>query len=227
MLTPPDNPVWQALSSRQAHFNIGGNFLRFFPADVSPFVGMQHWDERDLPVLMNELPANRPFSVMITRKVPLPEGLEVVFTCPLYQMCCYQLVPMLSPTLSIRKLGYTDVSQMLSLTNRTKPGPFLERTIEMGHYYGVFDNGILVSMAGERLRLDGFTEISAICTEPSYLGRGYASVLTTHIAQSIFESGNIPFLHVKTDNTRAIDVYSRTGFEIRSEVYFAIFRKVG
>lgn len=114
---------------------------------------------------------------------------------------------------------------MLSLTNKTKPGPFLAKTIDMGPYYGIFDDGMLVSMAGERLRLDGFTEISAICTDPSQLGKGYASVLTSYVAQSILASGDLPFLHVKTDNTRAIDVYRRVGFEIRSEVYFAIFRK--
>jgi ribosomal protein S18 acetylase RimI-like enzyme len=225
MLFPPDNPVWQALSSHQAHFNMGSNSLMFFPANVSPFVGMQHWDERDWPELMNNLPANRPFSVMIARQVQLPENLEIVFTCPLYQMCCFKLIPSFNRGLVIRKLGYEDVPQMLDLTSRTKPGPFLEKTIDMGGYYGIFEQGMLVSLAGERLRLNGFTEISAICTDPSRLGRGYASVLTSHVAQSIFVSGEIPFLHVKTDNLRAIEVYRRVGFEVRTEVYFAIFRK--
>ncbi len=224
-MIPPDNPVWQALSSRQAHFNIGSNFLRFFPADVSPFVAMQHWDERDLPLLMQHLPANRSFSVMIARPVQLPDNLEIVFTCPLFQMCCIKLLPSFNPALNIHTLGYEDVNLMLELTNKTKPGPFLERTIEMGRYYGVFDNGVLVSMAGERLRLDGFTEISAICTDPEHLGKGYASVLTSQVAQTILAEGNIPFLHVKTDNVRAIEVYRRVGFEIRTEVYFAIFRR--
>jgi len=95
----------------------------------------------------------------------------------------------------------------------------------MGRYYGIFENGKLVSMAGERLRPDGFIEISAICTDPSHLGKGYASVLTSYVTQTISASGNIPFLHVKTDNLRAIEVYRRAGFEIRTEMYFAIFKK--
>lgn len=221
----PDNPVWLALNSYQSHFNIGGNLCRFFPPDVSPFVGMKFWDERDLPVLMESIPTNRPFSVMIARQVQLPEDLEIVFSCPLYQMCCFHPVPSFNPGLAIHKLGYEDVGQMLELTNKTKPGPFLDKTIEMGSYYGIFNNGMLVSMAGERLRLVGFTEVSAICTHPEYLGKGYASVLTSYVSQTIFASGEIPFLHVKTDNVRAIEVYRRAGFEIRTEVFFAIFRK--
>jgi len=224
-MKPPDNPVWQALSSNQSHFNIGGSMLKFFPKNVSPFAGMPYWDERDLPLLMQHLPSNRPFSVMIARQVQLPEDLEIVFTCPLYQMCCLNPVLYSNPGLNIRTLGYEDVNQMLELTNITKPGPFLEKTIDMGRYYGIFENGKLVSMAGERLRPDGFIEISAICTDPSHLGKGYASVLTSYVTQTISASGNIPFLHVKTDNLRAIEVYRRAGFEIRTEMYFAIFKK--
>jgi predicted GNAT family acetyltransferase len=224
-MLPPDNPVWQALSSYQSHFNIGGSMLKFFPKNVSPFVGMEHWDARDLPVLMQYLPANRPFSVMIARNVQLPEDLEIVFTCPLYQMYCVEPAPVFKPELNIRSLGFEEVPQMLELTNKTKPGPFLENTIDMGRYYGIFENGMLLAMAGERLRLPGFTEISAICTDPAHLGKGYASLLTSYITQIILAEGNIPFLHVKTDNVRAIEVYQRAGFEIRTEIYFAIFRK--
>jgi len=226
-MLPPDNPVWQALCSYQSHFNIGGSMLKIFPQNVSPFAGMEHWDERDLPLLLQHLPANRPFSVMIARQVQLPEDLEIVFTCPLYQMCGIKPAPFFNPGLNIRSLGYEDVNQMLELTNKTKPGPFLEKTIDMGRYYGIFENGKLISMAGERLRLDGFIEISAICTDPEHLGKGYASALTSLLARNIYAAGDTPFLHVKTDNLRAIDVYRRAGFEIRTEVYFAIFRKRG
>jgi ribosomal protein S18 acetylase RimI-like enzyme len=225
MQLQPDNPVWDALNSHQARFNAGTGKLRFFSSDVSPFIGMQHWDEEDIARLKDQLPDDRTFSVMINRQVQLPAGFEIVFNCTLFQMVCHRLPAMVSPAELIRPLGYDDVPQMLELTAKTKPGPFLKRTIEMGHYFGIFDNMQLVAMAGERLRLDGFTEISAICTAPEHLGKGYASLLTTHVAKSVFASGNIPFLHVKTDNTRAIEVYRRAGFEIRTEVFFAIFRR--
>ncbi len=224
-MIPPDNPVWQALSSYQSHLNSGSSRVKIFPHDISPFVGIASWDEEGLLYLMQELPAGRNFSVMVAARVNLPDTLDIVFSCPLYQMWCINPVNAQQEAHKIRPLDYGDVNQMLELTQKTKPGPFFEKTIEMGKYYGIFDNEKLAAMAGERLRFAGFTEISAICTDPAYLGRGYASVLTMHVAHTIQAEGNIPFLHVKTDNTRAIDVYRRAGFAIRTEVYFAIFRK--
>lgn len=225
MLHPPDNPVWQALSSHQRHFNRGDDVLKYFPANVSPFVGMEHWDHNDEETLLHQLPANRPFSVMMVKSVELPPSLEIVFTCPLYQMECHVEYTIPDNAPSIQKLGYNHIPQMLELTGKTKPGPFLDHTIDMGNYYGIFEDGQLAAMAGERLRLPGYTEISAICTDPVHLGKGYASLLTEYVAQRIFSEGSTPILHVKTDNTRAINVYQRVGFDVRSEVFFAIFRK--
>lgn len=113
---------------------------------------------------------------------------------------------------------------MLSLTALTKPGPFFKRTIEMGRYFGLFDGDKLVSMAGERLQMPGYTEVSAICTDPDYHGKGYASLLTSVVCEKIIAEGNTPFLHVRYDNTRAIDVYKKLGFEINADVHFAIFK---
>jgi predicted GNAT family acetyltransferase len=221
----PDNPVWQALCSHQHYFNIGHHLLKYFPEEVSPFVGMEHWDEQDLQVLMNDLPAERNFSVMIAKRVQLPAELNIIFGCTLYQMEAMAAPKEIDGEHVIRKLGYTELPHMLELTGKTKPGPFFTRTIEMGDYYGIFEDGRLASMAGERLRMPGCTEISAICTDPDFLGRGYASMLTAYVARKIFAAGSRPILHVKTDNLRAIEVYRRAGFDIRTEVFFAIFRK--
>ena len=94
----------------------------------------------------------------------------------------------------------------------------------MGRYFGMFDGDRLVSMAGERLQMPGYTEVSAICTDPVYNGKGYASLLTSVVCKMIIEDGNTPFLHVRFDNTRAIEVYKKLGFEIRADVFFAIFK---
>ena len=220
-----DNPVWAALSSYQGYFNQGGPALKYFPPDVSPFVGMEKWDREDIRVLMADLPADRAFSVMIAKEVQLPAELEMVFTCPLYQMECRGEPENPAGPIGICQLGNADLAQALELTGLTKPGPFFARTLEMGHYYGIYENGQLAAMAGERLRMPGFTEISAICTHPIFLGKGYASLLTAYVARQIFDEGSRPILHVRTDNLRAIGVYQRVGFEVRTDVFFAIFRK--
>jgi hypothetical protein len=225
MHSPLDNPVWQALNSLQHYFNIGTPQVKYFPENVSPFVGMEQWDSRDITILEEQLPLDRSFSVMIARDVMLPEIFEIIFTCPLYQMVCSKPLAAPKKNQPIRLLGENDVPQMLAITAKTKPGPFYGQTYTMGNYYGIFQEEKLVSMAGERLQLPGYTEVSAICTDPEYLGNGYALLLTDFLARRILNEGNIPFLHVKTDNLRAIEVYRRAGFEIRTEVFFAVFRK--
>ena len=225
MINPLDNPVWAALNSRQAHFNQGNEILKYFPSKVAPFVGLQNWEERDQDELNEHLPGGRSFSVLIAGKADFPPSIELVFSTPLYQMYCRVLKPVIDPGTMIRGLRIDDVSQMLELTAMTKPGPFYERTIEFGNYIGIFDQDKLVAMAGDRLSLQGYTEVSAICTNPDHLGKRYASYLITRAAERILGEGDIPFLHVRADNQRAIGVYEKMGFEIRADIYFAIFRR--
>lgn len=114
---------------------------------------------------------------------------------------------------------------MLSLTEQTKPGPFYRRTIEFGNYHGIFNGDKLVSMAGQRLQTHTHTEVSAICTDPEHCGKSYAKLLTSHICSLIIDAGKTPFLHVKQDNTAAISLYQKLGFEISTEIFFAVFKK--
>lgn len=221
-----DNPVWEALSTEDARLNCGTDVVRYFTEDVSPFVGMKHWDDHDLAMLEKELPAGRSFSVMIADKVRIPTCFQVVFTTALYQMVCTRFQPLFDSSLSMRSLGDADVPAMLELTSLTKPGPFLARTIDFGHYIGILDGDKLLAMAGERLHVKGYTELSAVCTHPDYLGKGYASHLMSHACETILQRENIPFLHVKQDNTRAIAKYEHLGFNIRSAFYFAVIKRM-
>ena len=112
-------------------------------------------------------------------------------------------------------LGDDDVPEMLALTALTNPGPFLPRTIEMGDYVGVRDEGKLVAMAGERFRVPGWTEVSAVCTAPTHRGRGLATRLLRAVAAGIEARGEGVFLHVVATNTGAIRLYEALGFSIR------------
>ena len=220
-----DNPVWEALVTEDARLNCGTEEVRYFAEDVSPFVGMKCWDNHDLAILEKELPADRSFSVMIADQVKIPACFEIVFTTPLYQMVCTKFQPIFDSSLSMRSLGDADVPAMLELTSLTKPGPFLQRTIDFGHYIGIVEGDKLLAMAGERLHVKGYTEVSAVCTHPDHLGKGYASHLMSHACETVIQRGNIPFLHVKQDNTRAIAKYEHLGFSIRSAFYFAVIKR--
>ena len=114
---------------------------------------------------------------------------------------------------------------MIELTALTKPGPFGPRTHELGTYVGIRDGGKLVAMAGERLKVPGYTEVSAVCTHPDHLGKGYARVLMKEVMRAIRERGETPFLHVRGDNARAIALYERLGFRSDDRGYFAVLRR--
>jgi len=220
-----DNPVWEALTKEDKRFNIGTPALAYFPEDVSPFVGMEHWDEEDLDRMESLLPAERGFSVMIAGEVMIPPTFDILFTTPLYQMTCTHLKPIDHAGATIQHLGEADVPAMLALTAMTKPGPFLQHTIDFGNYVGIYEHGELLAMAGERLHLRGYTEVSAVCTHPDHLGKGYAAQLMTNACERIMKQGNIPFLHVKTNNLRAIRKYEQLGFTKRADFYFAVVKK--
>jgi predicted GNAT family acetyltransferase len=123
------------------------------------------------------------------------------------------------------RLTQSDVPEMMALTKLTKPGPFGARTHEMGDYFGIRDAGALAAMAGERLRLPGYTEIRAVCTHPDHLGHGYASALMAMLMDRIRSRDELPFLHVRPENLRAIQVYERLGFTKRASLHYVVLRR--
>lgn len=150
--------------------------------------------------------------------------MTVKFTIPLYQMVCPKLNPLPSSLPDPLPLDSSYIEEMIVLTSLTKPGPFATRTIEFGNYHGYFEEGRLAAMGGERMHLEGYSEVSAICTHPDLRGKGYGAQLVHFLSQKVMEQGFTPFLHVRTDNTPAIEIYERLGFKIRKRMFFAIIR---
>jgi len=156
-------------------------------------------------------------------------GWEFIAGAPLLQMICGNgSAPSNSRVDSgpeIVELGDADSPEMIELTALTKPGPFGKRTHELGTYLGIRREGKLVAMAGERMKVPGWTEVSAVCTHPEHTGHGYARILMMEVMQRIRSRGETPFLHVREDNVRAIELYQRLGFHQRVRLHFAVLRK--
>lgn len=220
-----DNPIWQALNSAQAVFNEGDQRLKYFYPEISPFVAMADWKKEDRDYLESHLPADRGFFYIIREKIQLPDNCRKAFTIPLWQMVMQQHIPFSVNDVTIHPLDHSHIPAMIELTALTRPGPFSQRTIEFGNYIGIFENDRLVAMAGERLRVPGYTEVSAICTHPDATGKGYGAALLSAACSRIRQYGQTPFLHVRNDNARAIKMYEKAGFSIRCEMDFAIFKK--
>ncbi len=123
-----------------------------------------------------------------------------------------------------RRLSQADVPEMIALAELTEPGPFRKRTIELGSYYGIFESGRLVAMAGERTSMPGFIEVSAVCTHPDARGRGFARTLIVTVMRDIRRRGQTPFLHVLADNLSAISVYESLGFTPRQTFHLAVLK---
>jgi ribosomal protein S18 acetylase RimI-like enzyme len=211
-----DNPLWAALTGPQAHLAERRGRAARFPVDVAPFGAVADgtgW--ADLAALVG------PGGTAVVPAAPAqpPPGWELVGAIPGVQMEGVGLEPARDPEAVV--LGPADVPEMIDLVARTRPGPFLERTIALGTYLGIRRGGALVAMAGERMRPPGWTEISAVCTDPAHRGHGLAGRLVRAVAVGIRERGDVPFLHALADNAAGIRLYEHLGFTLRREILFA------
>ena len=223
MSHPLDNPVLSSLTGPHRHLARTQGRATRYPPDVSPFCalpgepGQADWaDAARLagPGEMVLFPALR-----VTR----PADWEVLGLGEGVQLVADDLGP--GPDGEAVTLGPADVPDMLRLAERTKPGPFLPRTIELGTYLGIRRHGELVAMAGERLRPPGWTEISAVCTDPAWRGHGFASRLTRAVAVAITARGDTPFLHAIAGNVTAIRLCKDLGFTHRRDIQFPLLRR--
>jgi len=220
-----DNPLFNALASGNKHFANGTDDVKYFPKEVSPFAGTKDLSTTSIAALYDMLPAERAVVFITAKELEIPKQWELIHQSKVYQMMGNE-VPV--PTVdheAITPLSINDVAQMLTLTKLTNPGPFEKRTIEFGNYAGIFSGDKLVAMAGHRLHIDDYIEISAVCTDPDHLGKGYARALLLYQIKKIRALGKTPFLHVRTDNTRAIEVYKNLGFTVRQQLNVRVLLK--
>ncbi|MFC8516253.1 GNAT family N-acetyltransferase [Streptomyces sp. NPDC057257] len=219
-----DNPAWAALTGPHAHFAERVGRAARYPADVAPFHAVADLDDprawADLATLVG------PGGTASVRGVTEPPpGWEVVRTGHGVQLVDTALHA--EPAPEAVRLGPADVPEILDLIARTEPGPYLPRTVDMGTYLGIRHHGRLVALVGERLHPPGWTEISAVCTDPAYRGRGLATRLVRAVAAGIRERGEHPFLHAAAGNTNAIRLYESIGFTLRRRTVFALVRRTG
>jgi predicted GNAT family acetyltransferase len=224
---PLDNVIWHALTTRQAQFAEGSANARRFVREVSPLSGFEEPSDQNYAALAELVTDGATTAVFLDQPFIQRSGWEFVLGAPLVQMVCDKPAPFpASNGHAMLELASSDSPEMLELTALTKPGPFGTRTHELGAYIGIRDHGRLVAMAGERLKVPGFTEISAVCTHPEHTGKNYARRLMSKIIDGIRGRGETPFLHVRQDNARAIAVYESLGFQTRKLLHFAVLRRV-
>lgn len=222
-----DNPIWSCLTTRHAHIASGGALARRYPASISPIGALAASGPEHVAALESVVEAGDDFAVFAPSVPALSANWERLFESRLLQMIRTDQSPLAEGDVQVSRLAAADVPDMLALVELAKPGPFRMRTIELGTYIGIRDGARLIAMAGERLWVGDFREVSAICTHPDAQGRGYARALTARVVNRMLRAGETPILHVEWSNTRAIEMYRALGFVVRAEFALLHAKRIG
>jgi predicted GNAT family acetyltransferase len=217
-----DRPVWSALSGGHDRLALGGPLAKRYPREIGPFAALaddspEAWDALAALLLPGEA------AMLVTLLPPAAPaqrpGLAVTPLDPVLQMVATRA---LAPaTLPFSVLRDTDGPDMLALAGLTNPGPFAQRTHELGEFLGIREGGRLAAMAGERMRPHGAVEVSAVCVHPEHRGKAYARHLLAERTRRIAAQGDQPFLHVYPSNKGAIALYESLGYVVRRQLHLS------
>jgi len=219
-----DNPVWHTLKTDHAHFGRGTALAKRYPPSMTLAVALSDHSEAAIADLTKIVPSGRTVAIIEANPPSELPGWTIQDQDQAIQMVCERPVPEPDTAVPLAKLTKADVPDMLALIDLARPGPFSARTIEMGRYFGIRQEGQLVAMAGERMSLPGYREISAVCTHPEHQGHGYASQLVSWLLNDLLRQEIVPFLHVRPDNARAYQIYEALNFRRRREVQILILK---
>lgn len=218
---PLDNPAWIALTTHQAQIALVEGMARRFPPEMAVHGALalpmpQAWES------MARL-ARVPVGLFSLAPLVPPPGWTVARHFELFQMVHEDASAVAGSQdlgLPIAELSEADLPEMSALYEATRPGRKLcQRILKLGGFVGVRADGKLVAMAGLRMHLPGYREITTVATLPGFEGRGHATALVAALVHRIRERKEHPFLTVRTDNPRAVDIYRRLGFRERIQLH--------
>lgn len=216
-----DNPIWNALKTGNKNLAFGNDHVKYIQRDVGLFAGFDITTKKALAELAHMIPVGEKVILFMTKPIQVTAQWSVEAARPLLQMVCTKPIAFAADTVGIVPLYSHNVPAMIELTGITNPGPFFNRTIELGNYEGIFNGEQLIAMIGQRMQPGNYAEVSAVCTHPDHTGKGYAATLIIDQVNKITVAGKIPFLHVYPENP-ACNLYRKLGFTVRRKlmVYF-------
>jgi predicted GNAT family acetyltransferase len=224
-MQPLDRPVWASLRTFHEPLSIGTALARRFARDVNLFASAADDSPAALAALAGLVQPGEQVFVLQVPSITVPAQCVAVKEAQGVQLLATRSLLGEAALDGIEPLSDADAPEMLALARLTEPGPFLARTPTMGRFLGIRIDGRLAAMAGERLRLPGYTEVSGVCTHPDFRGRGLARRLSATVAAHIESRGEQPFLHAWRSNAAAIALYESLGFELRTEVNVAVLER--
>lgn len=212
-----DNPVWYALSENHSAFALDYDGTKFYNPDYCPFGSFILSESTLKAIKQYELLTDSFF--IVGEKPEIDDSLTIIKELICLQMVIQDKIQLPTGT-EILKLTENHNDELLQLVNLVQPGYFKTQTPLLGNYYGIFKEAQLIAVAGERMKMNDFTEVSAIITHPDHTGKGYAKQLISHVVNSILDESKTPFLHVVENNIGAISLYEKLGFVTRRKISF-------
>ena len=226
-----DNPIWSALTTDHARLAVGGTSAetqaRRYPEEIGPLSGMPEQTDAGYAAMEPLAGPGGVVALFFREKPRPPAGWTLVRGGELVQMVAERpkLVEIAEPAgVQLRELTADDAPAMVELATLTEPGPFRLRTMELGTFFGILERGRLLAMAGKRMHVPGFVEVSGVCTHPEARGRGYARLLMSCVMEEIVAEGKTPFLHAFAGNVGAIRVYEDLGYVLRRRFEVAVVK---
>jgi GNAT superfamily N-acetyltransferase len=221
--------IWNALITGNNDIAIINGEVGCYLPDIAPFAGMKDFNNANLKKLYEFIPINRSVAISSLNKMDHDESRwkllqPMEITQMVYEHSVNTFITKNSPL--IVPLSEEHVPQMLELTALTRPGPFLKQTIRFRNYFGIFIEGRLAAMTGQRMHPRPYMEVSAVCTHPDFRGMGYAKTLMLHVMKIILDNSFSPFLHVLSNNINAIELYKTIGFRTREQIFVDVIRRV-
>jgi ribosomal protein S18 acetylase RimI-like enzyme len=223
-----DNPIWNSLATNHAPLAVGSHvgqgLARCYPPAVGPLSAFQEPTQAAYADLAAIVPEGD-VAVLFLEDLPnIPAGWQLLRGGTLVQMVCTSIPEQPFPEDTIVVMEADDIPEMVALAELTQPGPFRRDTLKLGGFLGIRVDGHLAAMAGQRLSPNGFGEVSAVCTHPSFRGRGYAKALVAAVTRSVHADGRTPFLTSLEANTGAVRIYQQVGFVIRRTFQLAVIK---
>ncbi|MEP9386966.1 GNAT family N-acetyltransferase [Mesorhizobium sp. KR9-304] len=219
-----DRPVWNALNTRHASLALGGHLAKRYAPSIHPFASSRDEGPESLAALAAIASPGETLIFLQADEFVLPPGFTQTMTSFGVQMIAERHMPVIEDD-RIVPLGEADAADMLELATLTRPGPFTMKAQALGDFWGVRESGRLIAMAGERLKLDGLTELSGVATHPDFQGKGLGRLMTLFAAGKIYAKGEQPFLHTYATNSVAIRLYESIGFKLRTRMNVAAIER--
>ncbi|RYG15537.1 MAG: GNAT family N-acetyltransferase [Chitinophagaceae bacterium] len=220
-----DNPIYHSLNSGHRLFARETGDASYYIEDIAPFAGLKDNSVENFEALYQNSAPESTFVVFTRQAYDVPKGWNLITQIDMFQMV-YEHTSVPRGDGEFEELTETHVAEMIELVKLTQPGPFKSKTIVLGNYIGVFQEEKLVAMAGHRFNPTPYIEISAVCTHPDHLGKGYAYLLLCAQIKRILAKGEVPFLHVRNDNEAAVKLYEKLGFVIRTAMIAYVLKKI-